>query len=83
MKFFSKTLLVPAGIAITLLTLTGCASSQKAEVTEEKQYSGYLSNYDDLKKVKSNDREFLRWISPEANKRGYKKVLPMPMSAIR
>lgn len=64
-------ILVTAGSAF----LTGCASTQTEKLASKEQFSGYLSNYDDLKKVKAEKGlEFLRWISPDVKPGEYTRV---------
>lgn len=53
------------------IVLIGCAS-QQAKVSSD-QFSGYLSDYTKLIKVK--DKEALRWISDEVKSGGYNKVM--------
>lgn len=76
MRTFKNTfsLLVSLVIAGPLL-LAGCASTQTEKLASKEQFSGYLSNYDDLKEVKTEKGlEFLRWISPDVKPGKYTKV---------
>lgn len=67
-------LLVILVTAVPLL-LAGCASTQTEKLASKEQFSGYLSNYTDLKEVKTEkDLEFLRWISPDVKPGEYTKV---------
>ncbi|AWY44221.1 DUF3313 family protein [Pseudomonas putida] len=59
------------GVALTGLLLAGCTS----QVTEREQYSGYLSNYSDLKEVTTTTGEkSLRWVSPSWNPDAYDTI---------
>lgn len=70
-RFNSTFSIVIAGI----LFLAGCASTQTEKLASKEQFSGYLSNYDDLKEVKTEKGlEFLRWISPDVKPGEYTKV---------
>lgn len=63
-----KHALAVAGLAL----LAGCT----AITPVEKQYSGYLGDYSQLKPVKTADgSEARRWINPELKKDVYKKVI--------
>lgn len=69
--FSASVSLVTAG----LLLLAGCASTQTEKLASKEQFSGYLSNYADLKEVKTESGlEFLRWISPAVKPGEYIKV---------
>ena len=58
-KMFSALIGLLAGLSI----LAGCASTQTAKVASKEQFSGYLSNYTDL-----------RWLSPDVKPGVYSKV---------
>jgi hypothetical protein len=65
----SRNLLV--GAALTGLLLGGCTS----KVTEKEQYSGYLSNYDNLQEVSTpSGGTAMRWVSPSWNPNAYDTV---------
>lgn len=68
-------------LAVFLLTgisaLVGCASSQTTELASREQYSGFLSNYDELKKTTAkNGQEFLSWASTDATSGKYTSIYP-------
>ena len=57
--------------------IVGCASTQKTEIASREQYSGFLSNYDELKETKGKDgQEFLSWASPDATSGKYTSIYP-------
>ncbi|UVM03315.1 DUF3313 domain-containing protein [Pseudomonas laurylsulfatiphila] len=65
----SRNLLV--GAAVAGLLLGGCTS----KVTEQAQYSGYLSNYDNLQEVTTpSGGTAMRWVSPSWNPNAYDTV---------
>jgi hypothetical protein len=65
----SRKLLV--GAALTALLLGGCTS----KVTDKAQYSGYLSNYDNLQEVSTpSGGTAMRWVSPSWNPDAYNTV---------
>jgi hypothetical protein len=65
----SRKLLV--GVALTGLLLGGCTS----KVTDKAQYSGYLSNYDNLQEVTTpSGGTAMRWVSPSWNPEAYNTV---------
>jgi hypothetical protein len=65
----SRKLLI--GIAVTGLLLGGCTS----KVTEKEQYSGYLSNYNNLQEVTTpSGGTAMRWVSPSWNPNAYDTV---------
>lgn len=65
----SRKLLV--GAALTGLLLGGCTS----KVTEREQYSGYLSNYNNLQEVTTpSGGTAMRWVSPSWNPNSYDTV---------
>ena len=58
--------------ALSSLLLTGCVS----KVTEVEQYSGYLSNYNNLQEVKTaSGGTTMRWVSPSWNPNAYDTVV--------
>lgn len=60
-----------AGVALASLLLGGCTSS----VTEREQYSGFLSNYDNLQEVTTTTGDkALRWVSPSWNPNKYDTI---------
>jgi len=65
----SRNLLI--GAALTGLLLGGCTS----KVIEKTQYSGYLSNYDNLQEVQTpSGGTAMRWVSPSWNPNAYDTV---------
>jgi len=65
----SRTLIV--GTALASLMLVGCTS----KVTESAQYSGYLSNYNNLQEVTTpSGGTAMRWVSPSWNPNAYDTV---------
>ncbi len=59
------------GAALASLLLSGCTS----KVTEKDQYSGFLSNYNNLKEVTTTSGETaMRWVSPSWNPNAYDTV---------
>lgn len=59
------------GVALTSLLLGGCTS----KVTEKDQYSGFLSNYNNLQQVTTTSGETaMRWVSPSWNPNAYDTV---------
>ena len=59
------------GVALTTLLLGGCTS----KVTEREQYSGFLSNYNNLQEVTTTSGETaMRWVSPSWNPNAYNTV---------
>lgn len=71
-KFLAFPLL--AGLSL----LVACAASQTEKLASKQQFSGYLSNYSDLKEVQGEQKgvEYLRWMSPEVKSGKYTKILP-------
>ncbi|MHC8307046.1 DUF3313 domain-containing protein [Pseudomonas sp. PB3P13] len=66
----SRNLLVSATLASLLLS--GCTS----KVTEQNQYSGFLSNYNNLGEVTTTSGEkAMRWVSPSWNPNAYDTVV--------
>lgn len=66
----SRNLLV--GAALAGLMLGGCTS----QVTEKDQYSGFLSNYNNLQEVQTpSGGTAMRWISPSWNPNAYDTVV--------
>ncbi|MFL1525092.1 DUF3313 domain-containing protein [Pseudomonas sp. O230] len=60
------------GAALTSLLLGGCTS----KVTDEAQYSGYLSNYNNLQEVTTTTGEkAMRWVIPSWNPNAYDTVV--------
>ncbi len=75
MKRVNKKFSALIGLLAGLSILAGCASTQTAKVASKEQFSGYLSNYADLKEVKTkNGKGFLRWLSPDVKPGMYSKV---------
>jgi hypothetical protein len=65
----SRNLLI--GATLAGLILSGCTS----KVTEKDQYSGFLSNYNNLEEVTTTSGEkAMRWISPSWNPNAYDTV---------
>ncbi|APC14651.1 sodium:proton antiporter [Pseudomonas frederiksbergensis] len=65
----SRKLLV--GVALTSLLLSGCTS----KITEKEQYSGFLSNYNNLQEVTTPSGETaMRWVTPSWNPKAYDTV---------
>ncbi len=65
-----------------MLALSGCSSTDNssAEAAKEVQ-SGFLSSYDQLKKVdSSDDSDLVRYIKPGLKELGYDKVILDPVS---
>ena len=59
------------GAALAGLMLSGCTS----KVTEKDQYSGFLSNYNNLEEVTTTSGEkAMRWVSPSWNPDAYDTV---------
>ncbi|MGE8190256.1 DUF3313 domain-containing protein [Pseudomonas sp. NPDC086278] len=59
------------GAALASLLLGGCTS----KVTDTSQYSGYLSNYDNLQQVTTTSGDTaMRWVSPSWNPNAYDTV---------
>ncbi|UVM53097.1 MULTISPECIES: DUF3313 domain-containing protein [unclassified Pseudomonas] len=59
------------GAALASLLLGGCTS----KVTEREQYSGFLSNYNNLQEVTTTSGEkAMRWVSPSWNPNAYNTV---------
>ena len=60
------------GAALTSLLLGGCTS----KVTEREQYSGFLSNYNNMEQVTTTSGETaMRWVSPSWNPNAYDTVV--------
>ncbi|MCK1791076.1 DUF3313 domain-containing protein [Pseudomonas violetae] len=60
------------GAAMASLLLGGCTS----KVTDKAQYSGYLSNYNNLQEVTTTTGEkAMRWVSPSWNPNAYDTVM--------
>jgi ribosomal protein L7/L12 len=60
-----------AGAAMSALLLGGCTS----KVTDQQQYSGYLSNYSNLQEVSTpSGGTAMRWVSPSWNANAYDTV---------
>lgn len=58
------------------LTLTGCSS----KVAETNQYSGFLSDYSDLRTVETTSgQQVLRWVSPDFRLSTYKDIYVSPV----
>ncbi|PMU11315.1 MULTISPECIES: DUF3313 domain-containing protein [unclassified Pseudomonas] len=65
----SRNLLI--GATVAGLLLGGCTS----KVTEKEQYSGYLSNYDNLQEVATpSGGTTMRWVSPSWNPDAYNTI---------
>jgi len=60
-------------VAITAAAalLAGCASEEPAR----ERFSGYLSNYSDLREVPGSHGTGYRWVSPELNPKNYHAIL--------
>jgi len=59
------------GAALASLLVGGCTS----KVTEREQYSGFLSNYNNLQQVTTTSGETaMRWVSPSWNPNAYNTV---------
>jgi len=59
------------GAALASLLLSGCTS----KVTEREQYSGFLSNYNNLQEVTTpSGGTAMRWVSPSWNPNAYDTV---------
>jgi len=59
------------GVAMASLLLGGCTS----QVTEREQYSGFLSNYNNLEEVTTATGEkSMRWVSPSWNPNAYDTI---------
>jgi len=59
------------GVALTYLLLGGCTS----QVTEREQYSGFLSNYNNLQEVTTATGEkAMRWVNPSWNPNAYDTI---------
>ncbi|WKL51968.1 DUF3313 domain-containing protein [Pseudomonas kielensis] len=59
------------GAALASLLLGGCTS----KVTEREQYSGFLSNYNNMEEVTTTSGEkAMRWVSPSWNANAYDTV---------
>ena len=59
------------GVALAGLLLGGCTS----QVTEREQYSGFLSNYNNLQEVTTTTGEkAMRWVSPSWNPNAYDTI---------
>lgn len=60
------------GAAMASLLLGGCTS----KVTDKAQYSGYLSNYNNLQEVTTaTDETAMRWVSPSWNPNAFDTVI--------
>lgn len=60
------------GVALTSLLLGGCTS----KVTEKDQYSGFLTDYNNLQQVTTTSGETaMRWVSPSWNPNAYDTVV--------
>ena len=61
-----------AGTALASLLLGGCTS----KITEREQYSGFLSNYNNMEQVTTTSGEkAMRWVSPSWNPNAYDTVV--------
>ena len=70
------TSLILVTIAGLLLALTGCTS----KTTKPKQYSGFLSNYSDLKETKSaSGQTVMRWTADNFKISDYQHVIYTPI----
>ncbi len=70
-KFFA------AGLVAGLLILAACASTQTQKLASREHYSGFLSDYDNLKEITgANGLEYLRWMSPELTPGKYTSIYP-------
>ncbi len=63
-------------VGVMAITLTGCAS----KVTEKQNFSGFLSDYSQLKPTRSpSGHPTLRWISPDFHSADYHGIFYMPV----
>lgn len=68
---FTKALL-----SYAFLTLSGCSSN----VAEKNQYSGFISDYSDLRTVEiTSGHQLLRWVSPDYRLSNYKDIYISPV----
>ncbi|NVZ22519.1 DUF3313 domain-containing protein [Pseudomonas costantinii] len=66
-----KTRLMISTLCIASIGVTGCAS----KLTQPEEYSGFLSDYSQLKEAKSpSGAEVMRWIDPNLNLNNYSAV---------
>ncbi|KWU52004.1 DUF3313 domain-containing protein [Pseudomonas palleroniana] len=70
-----KSRLMISALCIASLAMAGCAS----KVTQPDEYSGFLSDYSQLKEAKSpSGAEVMRWVDPNLNLRNYTAVFVEP-----
>ncbi|MFQ6346304.1 DUF3313 domain-containing protein [Pseudomonas sp. R11F] len=70
-----KSRLMISTLCIASLAMAGCAS----KVTQPDEYSGFLSDYSQLKEAKSpSGAEVMRWVEPNLNLRNYTAVFVEP-----
>ncbi|WP_419793364.1 DUF3313 domain-containing protein [Pseudomonas palleroniana] len=70
-----KSRLMISTLCIASLAMAGCAS----KVTQPDEYSGFLSDYSQLKEAKSpSGAEVMRWVDPNLNLRNYTAVFVEP-----
>ncbi|NVZ69182.1 DUF3313 domain-containing protein [Pseudomonas costantinii] len=70
-----KTRLMISTLCIASIGVTGCAS----KLTQPEEYSGFLSDYSQLKEAKSpSGAEVMRWIDPNLNLNNYSAVYVEP-----
>lgn len=68
---------------VIFFCITVAACTSKTETAEEKEFSGFLSDYSQLEKVTVSSGEdsvpVLRWTSPALSERNYSKVMIDPV----
>ncbi|AVE03961.1 MULTISPECIES: DUF3313 domain-containing protein [Pseudomonas] len=70
-----KSRLMISTLCIASLAMAGCAS----KLTQPDEYSGFLSDYSQLKEAKSpSGAEVMRWVDPNLNLRNYTAVFVEP-----
>lgn len=72
----SEKLYIKLGVVLLFFALAGCSS----KVAETNQYSGFMSDYSDLKPVEtSSGHQVLRWVSPDFRLSKYKDIYFTPV----